>query len=128
MRIGLRTWAIAVGVAVLSALATLYATRPAAPAQTANVTFVGRDHPAPAAVSPEPLTADEIHYQVPRDQIRAIDAPAFVAGNKAAFAPAPMPVIGVTDGLQARAYPIPVLSRAEIVNDVIGGRAIAVTW
>jgi len=37
-------------------------------------------------------------------------------------------VIGVAMGDEARAYPIPFLSAHEIVNDTVGGVAIAVTW
>jgi len=37
-------------------------------------------------------------------------------------------VIGVAVGSEARAYPIPFLSAHEIVNDNVGGTAIAVTW
>jgi hypothetical protein len=38
------------------------------------------------------------------------------------------PVIGVALEGEARAYPINMLSRHEIVNDVVGGEPIAVTW
>ena len=37
-------------------------------------------------------------------------------------------VIGVEINGESRAYPIPFLSRHEIVNDEVGGRIIAVTW
>jgi hypothetical protein len=37
-------------------------------------------------------------------------------------------VIGVYINGDARAYPIRMLSRHEIVNDVVGGEYIAVTW
>ena len=37
-------------------------------------------------------------------------------------------VIGVSINGDARAYPINILSRHEIVNDVVGGESIAVTW
>ena len=37
-------------------------------------------------------------------------------------------VIGVSINGENRAYPIPYLSSHEIVNDVVGGRKIAVTW
>jgi hypothetical protein len=39
-------------------------------------------------------------------------------------------VIGVTQGDAARAYPINMLTgpRREILNDTLGGRAIAATW
>ena len=37
-------------------------------------------------------------------------------------------VIGVSIDGDHRAYSVPHLSRHEIVNDVVGGRPIAVTW
>jgi hypothetical protein len=37
-------------------------------------------------------------------------------------------VIGVEINGESRAYPIPFLSRHEIVNDEVGGRKIAATW
>jgi hypothetical protein len=37
-------------------------------------------------------------------------------------------VIGVSINGDSRAYPIPFLSRHEIVNDEVGGRLIAATW
>ena len=37
-------------------------------------------------------------------------------------------VIGVSIGGEHRAYPIYMLSSHEIVNDVVGGKPIAVTW
>jgi hypothetical protein len=37
-------------------------------------------------------------------------------------------IIGVSIAGEARAYPLPFLSAHEIVNDTVGGTAIAVTW
>ncbi len=37
-------------------------------------------------------------------------------------------VLGVEIDGDARAYSVPLLSRHEIVNDVVGGKPIAVTW
>lgn len=37
-------------------------------------------------------------------------------------------VIGVNINGESRAYPIPFLSRHEIVNDEIGGERLAITW
>ena len=37
-------------------------------------------------------------------------------------------VIGVTVNGESHAYPIPFLSRHEIVNAVLGGQPIATTW
>ncbi len=127
MRINLRTWAVAVSVAVLAAMGAFYVTRPASPSQTTGSDqLAGRDYPS--LQSPNPLTVGEIGYRVPRDKIQAIDDPKFMAAGKTGFVPDRMPVVGVIDGNEAKAYPVPLLSRVEIVNDQIGGRAIAVTW
>jgi len=127
MRINLRTWALAGSVAVLSAIGALYLTSTAAPSlMTGSQQIAGRDYPSVQA--PDPLSADEIGYQVPRDKIKAIDAPRFIASGEAGWVPDRLPVIGVSEGADAKAYPIPLLSRVEIVNDQLGDRAIAVTW
>lgn len=38
------------------------------------------------------------------------------------------PVVGLSINGDNRAYSIPMLSRHEIVNDVVGGQPVAVTW
>ncbi len=122
-----RTWVVAFSAAALSALLALYVTRPVqAPGIGSLSGFAGRDHPS--LQSPDPLTPDEAGYQVPRDRIKAIDAPAFIAAASATHVPDAMHVIGVAVNGESRAYPVAILSRAEIVNDQIRGRAIAVTW
>jgi len=127
MRINVRTWAVAGSVALLSAIGAFYVTRPASPLQTSSSAELGgRDYAGVQA--PDPLTAGEIGYQVPRDKIKAVDSPTFMAAAEAGFVPDRMPVIGVVGGGVAKAYPVPLLSRVEIVNDQIDGRAIAVTW
>jgi hypothetical protein len=63
-----------------------------------------------------------------RDGIPALDAPSF-AGIDAADAIAPeTPVVGVAIGGDARAYLVPVLEYHQVVNDEVGGVAIAVTF
>ena len=118
--------AVALSVAFVAGLGALYATRPAAPPETTSSSFIGRDYPSTGA--PDPLAADEIGYQVPRDRIKAIDAPTFLPAGRAGFVPDRVPVIGVTGGSEAKAYPVPLMSRVEIVNDSVGGDPIAVTW
>jgi len=101
MRINLGTWAIAGSVAVLSAVGALYITRSASPSlMTGSQQMAGRDYPSVHA--PDPLTADEIGYQVARDRIRAIDAPRFMASTAASFVPERLPVIGVTQGRELK--------------------------
>ncbi|MEE9278216.1 MAG: DUF3179 domain-containing protein [Dehalococcoidia bacterium] len=69
----------------------------------------------------------ELFTLLPKDAIRSIDDPNFVAASEASLSPV-TPVIGVRIGDDARAYPLAVLSSHEIVNDFVGGRAIAVTY
>ncbi|MBM3140708.1 MAG: DUF3179 domain-containing protein [Chloroflexi bacterium] len=66
---------------------------------------------------------------LPKDAIAAIFEPRFVTAERADrfFAPADL-VIGVEIGGEARAYGTAFLSGHEVVNDVVGGRPIAVTW
>ena len=63
------------------------------------------------------------------DGIPAILDPEFVDADIADIWMKPdEPVMGVSINGDNRAYSIPMLSRHEIVNDVVGGEPIAVTW
>lgn len=74
-------------------------------------------------------TEYEIVTLVPRDTIAAIDAPQFVSGDAAdAQYQDDELIIGLIINGDVRAYSIPFLSRHEIVNDVVGGIPVAVTW
>ena len=64
----------------------------------------------------------------PRDGIPSIDKPAFVAVSKAADTADTEPVIGLIINGDARAYPLRVLIWHEIVNDVVGGVPVLVTY
>jgi hypothetical protein len=74
------------------------------------------------------IDGDAVMRGLPRDAIPAIDRPEFVAAGEATFMRDNEPVIGVSIGGEARAYSAWLLNAHEIVNDTIGGRAIAVTW
>jgi hypothetical protein len=63
----------------------------------------------------------------PKDGIPAIDDPAFVPAGEAGL-PDREPVIGLTIGDDSRAYPLRILMWHEIVNDVVGGVPVAVTF
>ncbi len=66
---------------------------------------------------------------LPRDAIPAIDDPVFLTAEEADASYADDELImGVEFNGDARAYSIPLLSSHEIVNDVVGGVKIAVTW
>lgn len=63
------------------------------------------------------------------DQIRAIDQPRFDTPSEAKpLLPPSSLVVGLARGEQAHAYPIDLLSLHEVVNDVVGGLPVAVTW
>ena len=66
---------------------------------------------------------------VPRDGIPPIDEPTFTDFVEAdQFIAGREPVIALRVNGQARAYPLQILTYHEIVNDVIGGRPVAVTF
>ena len=77
---------------------------------------------------PTPTREFEIITVIPRDAIRAILEPEFLTVEEAIFHEPDEPVIGVSIDGDHRAYSIPQLSRHEIVNDVVGGVPVAVTW
>ena len=65
----------------------------------------------------------------PKDGIPAIDRPHFESiADARAWLTDRAPVISVTVGEHARAYPIAILVWHEIVNDTLGGRPITVTF
>jgi hypothetical protein len=74
------------------------------------------------------IDGDPVLRGLPKDAIPAIDNPVFVPADRASFVHPDEPVIGIAVDDEARAYPTWLLNAHEIVNDRIGGRAIAVTW
>ena len=65
----------------------------------------------------------------PRDTIPAILKPEFAnVDDASAWMESDELILGVEIEGDARAYPIRILSRHEVVNDVVGGKPIAVTW
>ena len=64
----------------------------------------------------------------PKDGIPAIDHPEFTAVGQDRQIAANEPVIGLEIDGDARAYPIRILIWHEIVNDVVGGVPVAVTY
>jgi len=66
----------------------------------------------------------EVQDVLPKDAIRSIDDPVF---DEAYFGDPDDEVI-VVEGSPPRAYPVRILSYHEIVNDVVDGRPVAVTW
>lgn len=72
----------------------------------------------------------EIRSVIAKDRIPAIDRPKFasVAHALAQGLGPDEPVISVSIGADARAYPLRILTWHEIVNDTVGGAPIAVTF
>ena len=90
----------------------------------------------PPAPTEEPVAATaperdlDIVTLLPFDGIPAIDNPHFFPDLETAnkFYNDGELVLGVEIDGDARAYSVPLLSSHEIVNDVVGGKPIAVTW
>lgn len=81
--------------------------------------------PALSGASPE----TEIRTLLPKDGIPAIDEPEYVSAKEAGgFMQPNEMVIGINIKGDKRAYSVPLLSSHEIVNDVVGGSAVSVTW
>ena len=78
---------------------------------------------------PEEFDPSQIVTLLPRDAIPAILDPNMTPARemKSTLSPELM-VLGVSFNGESHAYPIPTLSRHEIVNDVVGGVKIAATW
>ena len=115
-------------------------TDPASPPATATPEKAPSEGPAiteitTVAEDPPPYTPTpnkrsyEIVMLLPPDAIPAIDSPRFypVEEADAEYAPDEL-VLGVTINGESKAYSTSHLDSHEIVNDSLGGRAIAVTW
>ncbi len=64
----------------------------------------------------------------PRDGIPSINSPKFIAINQVDFLKDNDIVIGLSRGKIAKAYPTRILIWHEIVNDIINGEAVAITY
>jgi len=64
----------------------------------------------------------------PRDGIPSLDDPEFVVADDATYLKGHDRVLGLSINGVAHAYPIRILNYHEIVNDVIGGTAVVVTY
>ena len=104
--------------------------------QVATITPLPTSTPAsPQTPEPTEETPDfrpgpeDIITLLPYDAIKAILEPRLVDVEWANQQMTDLEqVIGVSIGDEHRAYPIYMLSSHEIVNDVVGGKPIAVTW
>ncbi len=64
----------------------------------------------------------------PRDGIKSVDDPQFVPVEEAQWVTEQNPVLGVALGEEAHVYPIHLIEPHQIVNDVVGGVPVAVTF
>ena len=64
---------------------------------------------------------------IERDGIRPVYEPQFVTAAQAGLQPEEL-VMGVEINGDARAYPVGILRSREMVNDVVGGTPVLVTW
>ena len=80
------------------------------------------------ALSPDPILADEIVTVIPQDAKTALVSPDYMAAGQASDIQPSEEVIGVVINGDARAFPLATLNVHEIVDDVIGGQPVAVTW
>lgn len=66
---------------------------------------------------------------LPFDAIRSIEDPIHLERGRAddLYDPDEL-VLGIEINGDARAYSVPLLSRHEVVNDVVGGQPVAITW
>ena len=75
------------------------------------------------------VPSDEIAWGgVPRDGIPPIHEPRFVAADDAGFLRGKDRVLGVSRNGVAKAYPIKIMDRHEVVNDRFAEESIVVTW
>ena len=120
------------GLFLLAACATVTPEEDTLSRETAD-TATSSAPPVAAPVRATPGSAPEDEYRIvtllPPDAIPSIDDPQFYDVNEAGqeYHPDEL-VLGVEFGGEARAYPIGLLARHEIVNDTVGGQPIAVTY
>lgn len=83
-------------------------------------------------VTDSPIDPHKFQYGIGKDTIPAIDDPHFLDANDPRLPEIGIfegtPVLGYANGDDARAYPIPILNRHELVNDVVGGKPVTVGW
>ena len=102
------------------------------PAARIQADAAGSTEPYPTnRVLPKPENALAAEYSwrqlLSRDSIAPIYDPAFVPASKAGY-DANALVIGVAINGEAKAYPIGPLNGREMVNDMVGGIPVLVTW
>ena len=98
---------------------------PAAPGTSATRAFEGRGTTSEVRYALE--VGGSLHTLIPRDSIKPIYEPTFISAAEAGLKEADL-VIGLSLNGDSRAYPVHILRRREMVNDVVGGVPILATW
>ncbi|NOX63921.1 MAG: DUF3179 domain-containing protein [Chloroflexi bacterium] len=103
--------------------------KPAQPQSTVVATEPSTVSPSTSTPAPTPTPEFTIVPLLPFDAIPSIDDPEFLSPDVAdtEYNEEEL-VLGIEINGDARAYSIPFLSSHEIVNDVVGGKPVAVTW
>lgn len=83
-------------------------------------------------VTASSIDPSRFQYGIGKDTIPSIDEPTFVEVSDARLSDAGINdetmVIGFAHGSEARAYPLHILDRHELVNDRVGGKPVTVGW
>ena len=131
--IGRRWWSASLLLAVAAAAALSgcgqqvapFGATPAAPGASAARAFEGGGTTSEVRYALE--VGGSLHTLIPRDSIKPIYEPTFISPAEAALMNADL-VIGLSLNGDSRAYPVHILRRREMVNDVVGGVPILATW
>jgi hypothetical protein len=81
-----------------------------------------------AAPSADPVRADQIVNVIPQDAKTALVGSASLPASEASEIQPSELVIGVVINSDARTFPLAILNVHEVVDDVIGGQPVAITW
>ncbi|MBI4165211.1 MAG: DUF3179 domain-containing protein [Acidobacteria bacterium] len=83
----------------------------------------------PFDVTRHTIPLSQIERNIPKDAIPALTSPQFVSAQEAVKGLKESDrVLGAAFDGEAKAYPIGILNRHELVNDFIGNRPVLVTW
>jgi hypothetical protein len=91
---------------------------------TAVLGACGGDPEPEPRIGPYPAS----RFHVEHDRFHAADRPQTVPGAEARFLRPDDEVFGLVVGGRARAYPVPFIAYHHVVNDVIEGIPVAVTY
>jgi hypothetical protein len=83
----------------------------------------------PTTLPKKDIDGSPMYIVLPRDEIPAVFEPEFLHGEEADAQMEPHePILGVFDGVNARAYSLWQLDHHEVVDDMLGNVPIAATW